>query len=201
MLFGVIYKTQISILESSFYNKIYIGKRICKSTNEFYESKYVGSSIVITRLVKKYSKENIRTEIIYMMFDNDIQTKKEKHQQLSEWEKHFIKLYDSQNPEIGINLTSGGDGFHGKQSSKWIIKRVISRKKYYELHPDEINKGSKNGNYGKGYLHIGQRNGMFGKGYLVSGEKNGRYSVDCSGENNQMFGKHHTKESIQKNSE
>jgi hypothetical protein len=149
-IFGVIYKSTVLAPESSFHSKIYIGKSICKSVEKFYESRYTGSGRLITYITNKYSKENIETEVIYVMFDNDIQTGPEKHKQLGEWEKHFIKLYDSQNPKIGINLTIGGNSNNGttygqKRTEDWKkeqskrIKNVgykISNtlKNYYKIH-------------------------------------------------------------------
>jgi predicted RNA-binding protein with PIN domain len=126
-LFGIIYKSTISIPESSFYNKIYIGKFQCKSIEEFKNSKYKGSGKYILRILSKYGKDKVKTEVIYMMFDNDIQDKKEKHQQLGKWEKHFIKLYNSQNPEVGMNIAPGADGGDlrsGKKNSENHNKRI-----------------------------------------------------------------------------
>lgn len=109
-LFGIIYKSTILEPESSFYNKIYIGKHVCESIDIFNKQKYVGCGRYIKGIVNKYGKDNIKTEPICLMFNDNIQTKKEKNIQLGELEKHFIKLYDSQNQKIGLNISSGGDG-------------------------------------------------------------------------------------------
>jgi hypothetical protein len=134
LLLGVIYKSTVLIPESSFYNKFVIGKKLCQSANEFYKFKYVGSSKYILRVVNKYGIDKIKTEIVYMMFDNDVQNKQEKHKQLSEWEKHFIKLYDSQNPKIGMNITEGGNGgdtysFVSEENKKIRSKKISDKLK------------------------------------------------------------------------
>ena len=153
-LFGVIYKSTVLEPLSSFHNKIYIGKLQSKSIENFNNSNYVGSGKYIQRVIGKYGKEKIKTEILYYMFDNNIQTKKERKKQLGIWEKHFIKLYDSRNLEIGMNITPGGEGGIGnfgankgivytgekrekfKKSEEAKKRMSLARKKYNLLHPN-----------------------------------------------------------------
>lgn len=158
MLFGVIYKSTCLIPESSFFNKFVIGKKHCKSIEKFNNSKYFGSSKIIKNLVNKHGTNQIKTEVIYQMFDNKIQTSDEKRKSLCDLEKHFIKLYDSQNPEIGMNLTPGGDGFHGKQNEDHKKKRSISMigKNLGRRHTKETILKLEIASSGK-------NNGMFGK--------------------------------------
>ena len=152
-LFGVIYKSTVLIPESSFYNKFVIGLCSCSSVKEFEESGYFGSSKYINRVVNKYGRDRIKTDILYCMFDNNVLNKKEKRNQLGELERHFIKLYDSRNPEIGMNLTPGGDGgignygknkgirYYGEKKEKFkkSLKArhniSLAKKQYYDTHP------------------------------------------------------------------
>lgn len=149
-LFGIIYKTVVLEKTSRFYNKIYIGKRLCNVIEDFTKSNYFGSGKIIQRVVAKYGIKSIKTEPIYLIFDNDITTDREKHKQLGEWEKHFIKLYNSRNPEIGINLVEGGYGgiagykFTKKQKKEQSrrLKKVASKisgtlKNYYKTHENK----------------------------------------------------------------
>lgn len=133
-LFGVIYKSTVLIPESSFYNKFVIGKHKCNSIDEFYKSRYVGSSRIISSIKNKYGIDGIKKEVIYCLFNNDTMTTKEKGKILSDFEIHFIKLYESYtNPKIGMNLTPGGDGHV----------------------PD--NRGKKNGMFGKHHTELSRK--------------------------------------------
>ena len=70
-------------------NKIYVGADR-KNNNE-----YLGSGIVIRRIVKKYGTINFKKEILE-------ECKSEK--QLIERESYWIKELDSSNPDIGYNV-------------------------------------------------------------------------------------------------
>lgn len=78
-------------------NKIYVGKR---STNNL-DDGYLGSGIIIRNSIKKYGKENFKREILEFC-------KKDK---INEREIFWIKELDARNPEIGYNISKGGDGF------------------------------------------------------------------------------------------
>lgn len=93
MMFGYIYKTTNVVN-----GKIYIGK---KHSSKYLGNNYLGSGIRLTEAVKKYGKENFIVELL------DVANTLE---QLNTKEQYYIKLYDSQNPNTGYNLASGGDG-------------------------------------------------------------------------------------------
>jgi hypothetical protein len=152
-LFGVIYKSTVLVPESSFYNKFVIGKCVCKSVKQFKNFNYVGSSKYIKNVAHKYGRDEskIKVEVIYQMFDNAIQTRKEKHKELGKWEIHFIKLYDSQNPEIGMNLTSGGGGIYdlSEESRKIMSLKAKNRLPKTQEQYEYWKKSFKGGNKGK----------------------------------------------------
>ena len=88
----IVYKTTCLVN-----GKIYIGKacgsRIIKN--------YLGSGTYIKRAINKYGKENFIRTII----DS---TDNRKDQNLKEI--FWINFYGSRNPEVGYNITLGGDG-------------------------------------------------------------------------------------------
>lgn len=147
-LFGVIYKLTVLVQESSFYNKCYIGKRKCKNIDDFQQSSYFGSGKLITRIVNKYDIYRIKREIIYCMFDNDIQTEKEKEKQLIYFEKHFIKLNNTLYPQ-GLNQNIGGWGGNTlsflteeeKSKHKIKIKDALTGRKRTQKECNNISKG------------------------------------------------------------
>lgn len=86
----IIYKTT-NLLNG----KIYIGKDKKNNKN------YLGSGVALKESIKKYGKNNFKKEII--CFCNNIE-------ELNEKEKYYIKFYNSQDKNIGYNITDGGDG-------------------------------------------------------------------------------------------
>jgi group I intron endonuclease len=96
---GVIYKTTNLIN-----NKIYIGKRIF-SKDKFFRNKYYGSGKLLKVAINKYGLENFNREILEEV-DNEL---------LEEKEIYWIKFYNSNNLEIGYNLTIGGNSKYGRK--------------------------------------------------------------------------------------
>jgi group I intron endonuclease len=96
---GVIYKTTNLIN-----NKIYIGKRIFNQ-DKFFRNKYYGSGKLLKEAIDKYGLENFNREILEEI-DNDL---------LEEKEIYWIKFYNSNNLEIGYNLTIGGNSKYGRK--------------------------------------------------------------------------------------
>lgn len=76
-------------------NKIYIGQTIRKRKD------YIGSGLYLTRAIKKYGKQNFKCEIIIEGTFNNLL--------LDELEKHYIRLYNSTDKNIGYNIDNGGN--------------------------------------------------------------------------------------------
>lgn len=77
--------------------KIYIGKH---STNNL-EDGYMGSGIRVKQAYQKYGLECFSKEVIQFYTSED---------ELNQGEIFYIAQFNSTNPEIGYNLTYGGDG-------------------------------------------------------------------------------------------
>jgi hypothetical protein len=75
--------------------KIYIGKDTTSNPN------YFGSGLLIKRAIQKYGINNFIKEVIDSTND---------YSELSVKEKYWIKHYNSNNINVGYNLSSGGDG-------------------------------------------------------------------------------------------
>ncbi len=93
---GVIYKTTNLIN-----NKIYIGQD--KNNNPA----YIGSGTYIKRSIEKYGRENFIKEILEHCDDIELNDK----------EIYWISYYNSTDPVIGYNLTSGG-----KQATEYTLE-------------------------------------------------------------------------------
>jgi len=128
---GVIYKTTNLVN-----GKIYIGKRIFDS-QKFLKNKYYGSGRLLKEAINKYGFSNFEREILEEV-DNNF---------LSEREIYWIKLYNSNNLEIGYNLTIGGNSKFGRKGDikSEDTKRRISRSMVRYL--------SENGHPFKGKTH------------------------------------------------
>lgn len=92
--------------------KIYIGKDT--SSRKF----YLGSGKNIKSAIKKYGKENFYKIIL----EDNILSNKE----LCDLEKKYIKEYNSTDPSIGYNISTGGDG--GDTLTHNINREAINKK-------------------------------------------------------------------------
>lgn len=92
-MYGYIYKTTCLIT-----NKIYIGKH---KSEVFVGTKYLGSGKHLTNAVKLYGKENFYIELLCEC--NSLC-------ELNNKEKFYIKMFNSRNRDIGMNISIGGDG-------------------------------------------------------------------------------------------
>ena len=102
-------------------NKIYIGKR----EKPVFDEHYYGSGKLWKQDLEKYGKENIKREILCFGYSRS---------ELNKLEKYYIKLYNSQDKNIGYNIHKGGQGGNSiNDTEKW----------------SEMHKGAKNGRYGK----------------------------------------------------
>lgn len=111
---GYIYKTTNMIT-----GKIYVGK--CSSSIKS-SKRYLGSGIWLNRSIKKYGKQNFYKEILEIIEEGD----------LNERERFWINELKSNDPNIGYNLTDGGDGgplFKGKHHTKDTIDRLTKLRK------------------------------------------------------------------------
>ena len=114
--FGYIYK--FTNLKT---NKIYIGKR----EKSVFDEHYYGSGKLWKSDLEKYGKENIKREILCFGFSRE---------ELNELEKYYIKLYNTQDEDVGYNIHKGGQGGNSiNDTEKW----------------SEMHKGAKNGRYHK----------------------------------------------------
>ena len=111
---GYIYKTINTIT-----GKIYVGK--CSSTLKNSKS-YLGSGLLLNKSIKKYGKQYFFKEMLEIIEDGD----------LNERERFWINELKSNNPNIGYNLTNGGDGgalFKGRHHTRETIDKITKSRK------------------------------------------------------------------------
>lgn len=110
---------QIYKITNMINGKIYIGKNSTSKPN------YMGSGVILNEAKLKYGIQNFIKDIIE---DNikDIDT-------LNEREVYWINYYNSQDRNIGYNITEGGDGNNGKWNGDLLT----------EDHKDNISKAMK----------------------------------------------------------
>lgn len=113
----IIYKTTNLIN-----GKIYIGK------DSKLRSTYLGSGIILRRAIAKYGKENFKKEILERCSSIE---------QLNEKEKYWIYKLNSNNKDIGYNLTEGGDG--GNTYTFLSIDRKKRRREELKLAAQQFN--------------------------------------------------------------
>lgn len=79
---------------------IYVGQRTCW-WSPYADTWYKGSGTVLQRKMRKYGRENFQKEIIEVLDSFD-------QQKLDKREIYWVAYYDTNNPNVGYNLTKGG---------------------------------------------------------------------------------------------
>lgn len=130
--------------------KIYIGQTVQKIRNRWNRhvlDAFKGSELYLSRAIAKHGKDAFTIDKIAEGVDeiwgNYLETL-------------YILIYDSTNPEVGYNLTLGGEG--GLHLPETKIKIGEASKKWWS-DPNNKRKASESR---KGLL-VGERNPMFGK--------------------------------------
>lgn len=144
--YGYIYK-----ITNNINGKIYVGQHKSSTVDE----KYWGSGKLIKYAIAKEGLENFSRQILEWCHNK---------QHLNEREIYWISTLSSENPQIGYNLTIGGEG-------------ATPGRKLSEAHRQKISnacKGNKNGNYGN---HLSE-------------DSKKRISEANKGEKNVNYGKH-----------
>lgn len=124
-------------------NKIYIGKVIRHDFNErFNEHRSHANSncVYFYRAIDKYGWEAFDKYIIFQTesLSNSPENKQYLNDIILEKEKYYIKLYKTNDPKYGYNLTEGGDGIVGFKFSEEVKKKM-----------SEKHSGKNHWNYGK----------------------------------------------------
>lgn len=122
--YGSIYKI-INLINS----KIYIGQTksnppIKRFRSHIYYAKK-NSSMLISRAINKYGKENFKFELICTCFNQE---------ELNKQEEYFIKLYDSTNNKNGYNLNNIVDGrWKHNCETKNNLSKLRKTEKYIKI--------------------------------------------------------------------
>ena len=109
--------------------KIYIGQHYGKRKN------YIGSGKLLKEDIKKYGKKNFSNEILEYCDIKNLDIK----------EKYWIEKLNSNNPDIGYNITIGGNGVDPKTASEKLKGRKFSEshKKNISINHADVS-GDKN---------------------------------------------------------
>ena len=166
--------------------KIYIGKH-----KGFPDDSYLGSGKILKQAIKKYGIEKFFKEILVVCKDN---------QEANYWEKYYIAEFNSFQP-YGYNISKGGDWgdiLTYNPNRDEIIQKISnsSTRRGAHLKQDFPNHSKA----------ISERNTKYCKGKTLEemyGVKKAQqlrqhYSEIRKGSGNSFYGKHHTKETIQK---
>ena len=105
----------VYVIRNSATGKIYIGQHKGSNLKKYLQqklshafSKRTGASILFNSM-RKHPKDVWSIEPLI-----EVETKAE----VDKWERIYIALYDTRNPEIGYNICKGGEGFTGPHSSE-----------------------------------------------------------------------------------
>lgn len=129
--------------------KIYVGQKKYTRSNMINPMpSYLGSGSKIVKAVKEFGRENFKREILCWC---------ENRQCADDMEIYFIKYFNSTNPDIGYNITSGGQLIMPKEitscfgvdnpnyGNKWTDEQKL---KMSEFAKSRNISGERNPNYG-----------------------------------------------------
>lgn len=105
--------------------KVYIGITSMEPSKRWKNGKGYELCTAFNRAINKYGWSNIDHQII-----KDGLCKEDACLE----EQRLIKLYNSDNPKYGYNLTSGGE--HYEPNEEWKARLSESNKKYFKEHPE-----------------------------------------------------------------
>ena len=158
-------------------NKMYIGitnKSLQYRWKQHCRAAQNGSKCRLHQSIRKFGPNQFNKEIIYCSKD---------YEHILEMEQYFIKLFDTfyRNGK-GFNMTKGGQGTIGRKKSK---EQKAKEQAFWT--PENRAKQSQK--------VIGEKNGMFGKTHTAEA------LAKCikRGKKHPFYGKHHSKESKEKN--
>lgn len=111
--------------------KVYIGQTSQSVQKRWNNGKGYVSSPHFYAAIQKYGWDN---------FEHIILKEKLTAEEADYWEKYYISLYQSQQPEKGYNILSGGNE---KLKEYWSDEnnrknQSLKRKQYFKNHPEEI---------------------------------------------------------------
>ena len=123
--------------------KVYIGKTTDeKSRKSKHKTNSVKLNTHFAKAIRKYGFENFKYEVL-IKFKPTLDIKK-LDRVLNKLEIRYIKLYNSQSPSCGYNLTLGGDGSYGykhtEETKQKLKKDILNRPK--EWH-NKLSKSAK----------------------------------------------------------
>lgn len=111
-------------------NKVYIGLTTCsleyRWARHITESKNINNTKHLYKSMRKYGIENFTVEEIDSTND---------FKELGRLERYYIKQYNSTNPNLGYNLTHGGESnqYDGNPSAKVTVEDVIQIREIYAM--------------------------------------------------------------------
>lgn len=152
--------------------KKYIGQHKASK----FDNNYYGSGKILTQALLKEGKENFKVKII---------EKCDSQKELNEKEIYYINKFDASNNDNYYNIGAGGSSWNNSFNNRPKEERskIISEANYRRFkNPKER---YKNGN------------AMRGKHHTEEAKK--KMSISHSGKNHWLYGKHPSKESIEKN--
>jgi hypothetical protein len=116
--------------------KIYIGQHKKESLTRYLQQKWwqahhhlVARSHLYTAM-RKYPRESWSIHPLV----SDVQTREE----LDVLEQHYIRVLNSQHPDVGYNICRGGEGFTGPHTEEWR-RETLKRIKDYWANPENRN--------------------------------------------------------------
>jgi group I intron endonuclease len=128
-LVGVIYKY------TSPSNKVYIGQTVRERKRRYdHRTKTSKTNTYFGRALSKYGYENFKYEILIMFTPTTDLIKLKRV--LNKLERRYIKLYKSDSPNFGYNLTKGGEGVLGFKHSE-ETKAYISKCSKEQMTPEK----------------------------------------------------------------
>jgi len=159
----------VYLITNKINGKRYVGQTTKTLEHRFSAHQYAPRGVsYLYNAIKKYGPENFSAETLVV-----VRTKED----MDFYEKFLIKEFDLRNPEIGYNITEGGEGVSGYKFSEGVKKRLSdinkSRQKQTGQFESIRKQGQVLGGLVMGRKHKEQNTGMFLPGKQSQGGKAG----------------------------
>lgn len=123
----------IYIFINNLNNKVYIGKTIDSYTYRWSSHKHDSElfNYYFYKAIRKYGWDNFSKYVIYQTeeLENNKENKKYLDNLILNKEKYYIKQFNSNNPNVGYNLTEGGEGTSGKTYTEEQLSKIKNKGK------------------------------------------------------------------------
>lgn len=174
----------IYIHKNKINNKVYVGQTSNKPQYRWNKGEGYKTSTLFYNAIQKYGWDNFQHIVLY----TDLSL-----EEANSLEQYLIKRLKSDDRDFGYNILDGGTNYHHteeqKQKQSAFMKKQWENQEYRQSQSERMKKKWEDQEYRQNIIE------------KISGTNSHFYGSNKSGQNNPMYGRHHTQESKKKMSQ